>query len=139
MKIDDQPDPRQQTLEINHFNDSSPATVPELILDDDLGVVGDAGLSSPLVVQVRSSKSAIDTDGATCDTELIRNEHEEQELWSDENDVTVQHSSCGELPSTSSTSMGIRLNQLQRNRSNSEGHALKYISSSYFDDSQSLR
>ena len=133
MKFDDLPDTRQQTIETNQFNDTSPATVPEVLLDD-----GEVGLSSPLVVQTRSSKSAIDNDGATCDTELVRNEHE-QELWSDENDVTVQHSSCGELPSTSSTSMGIRLNELQRNRSNSDGYALKYISSNYFDDCQSLR
>ena len=138
-KSDDHLDQQQQNMEPNNFNEASPATVPEMLLDDDdLG--GDvAGVSTPLVVQIRLSKNAIDNDGATCDTVLMKNEHEEEELWSDENDVTVQNSSSfGEMPS-SSTSTGIPLHQLQRNRSNSEGHALKYASTGYFDDCQSLR
>lgn len=133
-KPDDHPDAQQQTAEQNNFNDTSPAVVPEVVLDDEL-----AGVSSPLIVQIGSSKGAIDNDGLTCDTELVKNDRDDEELWSDDNDVTVQNSSLfGELPSNDG-SVSIPLNSLRRNRSNSEGLALKYKTSDYFDDSQSVR
>jgi len=123
---------QQQTMEQNNFNETSPTVVPELNLNGDLGE-----MSSPLVIQIRSSKGMIDNDGLTCDTVLNKNEHEEEdELLTDENDVTVQNSSSyGEVPST----ISIRLNNLQRNRSNSDGCVLKNLSLNHVGDNQSLR
>jgi hypothetical protein len=123
---------QQQTIEQNNFNESSPAVVPELNLDGDL-----VEISSPLAIEMpRSSKGAIDNDGLTCDTVLIKNEHEEEELLTDENEVTFQNSSSfGELPSITS----IRLDNLQRNRSNSDGYVLRNAFFNHLDDNQSLR
>jgi hypothetical protein len=75
----------------------------------------------------------------TCDTVLIKNEYEDEELLTDENDVTIQHSSFhGEL-SSNHTPILIRLNNLQRNRSNSDGYVLKDSLLNHFTDSKSLK
>jgi hypothetical protein len=136
IKIKTLPDqPQQQIIEQNNFNESSPAVVPELNIDGEL-----VDISSPLtVIQIPGlSKVMIDNDGLTCDTDLIKNEHEEDELLTDENDVTYQNStSFGDLPST----VSIRLNNIQRNRSNSDGLVLKnsFFKHNNDDDNQSLR
>jgi hypothetical protein len=125
---------QQQTMEQNNLNDTLPATIPEFIVDDDLG-----GVSSPLVIQIRSSKGAIDNDGMTCDTVLIRNEYGDEDLLTDENDVTIQQSSYhAELPSNH-TPISIPLNNLQRHRSNSDGYILKNSLLNHFADNKSLR
>lgn len=112
------------------MNETSPAIVPNLIIDDE-----QAGISSPLVVQIRNS---IEGENPTCDTVLIKNEHDD-DLLTDENDVTYQDtSSHGDL-SSHCTPIMIRLNNIQRNRSNSEGHVLKYSTFNCLADRQSLR
>jgi len=121
-------------MEENNLNDTLPAIVPEGIIDDDLG-----GISSPLIIQIHSPKGTIDNDGMTCDTVLIKNEYEDEDLLTDENDVTIQHSSSyGELPSNH-TPVLIPLKNLQRNRSNSDGYVLKDSLLNHLADSKSLR
>ncbi|CAF1248334.1 unnamed protein product [Adineta steineri] len=129
---------QQQLVQQNILNDTSPAVVPELIIDDD----DRGGVSSPLVIHTRSHKGAIDNDGMTCDTVLIKNESEDQELLTDENDVTIQHSSFYIEPislSSNNIPITIHTNNLQRTRSNSEGYLLKNLSSKHFADNKSLK
>ena len=132
--LPDQPQLQQQIIEQNNFNESSPAVVPELNLD---GELIDKSSPSTAIPIPRLSKVAIDTDGLTCDTVLIKNEHDDDELLTDENEVTYQNStSFGDLPST----VYISLNKIQRNRSNSDGFVLKNsFFQHYNDDNQSLR
>lgn len=126
----------EQPVEQNNLNETSPAVSPELVVVDDAG-----GVSSPLIVQVRSNRGAIDNDGMTCDTDLMKNEQEDYELLTDENDVTIQHSSVHAEPTSSSsyhTPISIRLNPPQRQRSNSEGYILKKLSANHLSDNKSL-
>lgn len=91
-------------------------------------------------MQTRSEKGIIDNDGTTCDTVLVKNEYEDEELLTDENDVTIQHSSShGEIPSNYYTPVSIRLTNLPRNQSNSEEYVLKNLTLNHFSDSKSLR
>ncbi|CAF3398188.1 unnamed protein product, partial [Rotaria sp. Silwood2] len=126
----------QQPAELNNLNEITPAIVPELVVVDDTG-----GVSSPLIVQIRSTKGAIDNDGITCDTVLMKNDNEDYELLTDENDVTIQQSSfhAEQTSSSNHTPISIRLKNLQRQRSNSDGYVLKGLSSSHFADNKSLR
>jgi hypothetical protein len=122
--------PLQQIFEQNNLNETSPAVVPEIIVDEDLRCV-----SSPLI----GFKGPIDNDGMTCDTVLMKNDNDDDDLLTDENDVTIQQSSFqGEL-SSDHTPASIRVNNKQRNRSNSDGYILKDLSPSHFADSKSLR
>lgn len=125
----------EQPVEQNNVHEASPVSVPELVVVDDSG-----GVTSPLIVQTRLTRGAIDNDGMTCDTVLVKNEDSEQ--LTDENDVTIQQSSCqSEQPSSSSyhTPTSIRLINLQRNRSSSEGHILIGLPSKDCTDNKSLR
>ncbi|CAF1031034.1 unnamed protein product [Rotaria sordida] len=126
---------QQQQIEQNHLNEIIPTIVSELIVVDD----NRCGVSSPLIVQIRSTKGAIDNDGITCDTVLMKNENEDYELLTDENDVTIQQSSFHPEQTSSSSPIIIHLNNLQRHRSNSDGYVLKVLSSSYFADNKSLK
>jgi hypothetical protein len=132
-KNENLPDQQQQTMEQNNLNDTLPALDPDLLVNDDPG-----GISSPLVVQIRSSKVAIDNDGMTCDTVIIKNDREDEELLTDENDVTVQHSSSHDEFPCNQAAISIRLNNLQLNRSNSDGYILKHSSFNHFDDNKSV-
>jgi hypothetical protein len=72
----------------------------------------------------------------------MRHEHDDDELLSDENDVTIQQSSFHAEPSSISsdhTPLSVRFNTLQRKRSNSEGYNLKDLSSNQSADSKSLK
>ncbi|UJR22108.1 hypothetical protein I4U23_025173 [Adineta vaga] len=113
---------QQQTMEPNHLNDTLPAVVPDLIIDDDLG-----GLSSPLV----RIKNNIENDYMTCDTMLMKNDHE---LSTDENEVTIHRTSV-----SIETKSNIQLNTLQRMRSNSEGNLDKNSSLKSSSDNKSLK
>ncbi|CAF3843889.1 unnamed protein product [Rotaria magnacalcarata] len=125
----------EQPVEQNNLYEPSPALAPQVCVIDDIG-----GVSSPLLVQTRSTKGVIDNDGMTCDTDLMK--HEYSELLTDENDVTIQQSSFqAEQPSSSSyhTPLPVRSKTPQRNRSNSDGQILTGLSSNHFADNRSLR
>ncbi|CAF1038987.1 unnamed protein product [Rotaria sp. Silwood1] len=126
----------QQPVEQNNLNEITPVIVPELVVIDDNG-----GVTSPLIVQICSTKGAIDNDGLTCDTVLMKNENEDYELLTDGNDVTIQQSSfhTEQISSSNHTPISIDLNNLQRKRSNSDSYVLKNLLSSHFPDNKSLR
>jgi hypothetical protein len=129
--------PEQQQHELveqNNLNETLPAIVPQLIIDDDLG-----GVSSPFFVNIRSPKGGIDNDDVTCDTVLIKNENEDQELLTDENDVTIELSSFCAEPTLNNIPIEIDFHKLQRNRSNSEGYILKSSVLNRCADNQSLK
>ncbi|CAF0773193.1 unnamed protein product [Adineta ricciae] len=119
---------RQQTIEQNHFNDTLPAIVPDIIVEDDLG-----GQSSPLI----SLKDTIENDNMTCDTMLMKNENEDQELLTDENEVTIHQTSFS--VSSVNIAKDIQMNRLQRTRSNSEGNLPNSSSSKHSHDNKSLK
>ena len=119
---------QQQTVEKNHFNDTLPAIVPDIIVEDDLG-----GQSSPLI----SLKDTIENDNMTCDTMLTKNENEDQELLTDENEVTIHQTSCS--VSSVNIAKDIQMNRLQRTRSNSEGNLPNSSSLKHSHDNKSLK
>jgi hypothetical protein len=126
--------PEQELVERNNLNETLPAVVPQLIVDDDIG-----GVSSPLFINIRSPKDAIDNDDVTCDTVLIKNENEDQELLTDENDVTIELSSFCAEPTLNNIPIEIGFHNLKRNRSNSEGYILKSSALNRCADNQSLK
>ena len=116
--------PPQQPL-----NDTPVAIVPEIhIIENDL-----ANISPP--------RDVIDLDDLTCDTDVVRNEHIiEDELLTDENDVTYQHSSTMHDDLHMNRMPTVTINPFhQRNRSNSDGFVLKKASFDPFSDSISLK
>lgn len=130
--------PQQILVEQNPCHEVSPAVVPDSIPEED----GDA-VTSPMIVQIRASGGPIDTDGHTCDTMLLKNGQEDDDLLSDENDVTI-HLSSFQAEQTSSlsnhTPLLTRYKHFQRQRSNSEGHnGLSPFSSNAFADNKSLQ
>jgi hypothetical protein len=130
--------PKQILIEHNPCHEISPAVVPQSIPEEE----GDA-VTSPMIVQIRASGGPIDTDGYTCDTVILKNDREDDELLSDENDVTI-HQSSFQAEQTSSisnhTPLLTRYKHFQRQRSNSEGHTdLSRFSSNAFADNKSLQ
>lgn len=119
---------RQQNIEQHRLNDTSPAIVPDIIVEDDIG-----DPSSPLV----SPKDIIENDNMTCDTMLMKNENEDQELLTDENEVTIHQTSFS--VSSVNVAKDIQLNRLQRTRSNSEGNLPNSSSTKHSHDNKSLK
>jgi hypothetical protein len=129
---------RPSIEQINQQNETSPATSPNLLSDDDL-----AGVTDPLLVQSRLSKGTIDNDGLTCDTVLIKHGIDYDELLSDENDVTFHQTSfTGEQTSSISnhTPLPIRNNiNNQPGQSNSDEQIMEELPSKDLVDNELLR
>ena len=122
-------------IEQNPLHELLPAIVPEEQEAD--------ALASPMVVQVRVARGPIDNDGHTCDTVIPKNDHEDDELLSDENDVTIHLSSFHADPTSSTsthTPLLVRCNQFQQQRSNSEGQlGLLHLPFDALADNKSLQ
>ena len=106
-----------------------------IILDEDL-----PELTSPLVSP--AIKGAIDNEGMTCDTVILKNETEDDEVLSDENDVTIHQSSFHAEPTSTGSNhspLMSRCQQFQRQRSNSEGNGGLKINLNRFTDRTSLK
>ncbi len=134
---------RRLSMEVtNHQNDISPVLQANLISDDNPD-----GIISPLLIKNDPIKGLIDNDGLTCDTDIIKNENEayDDELLSDENDVTIHQTTSYGGEKTSSISnrspLLTRNNNTEdfRIRSKSDGHTLKDLALKYADDNKSLR
>jgi hypothetical protein len=127
---------RQQSVEpTNQLNENSPASLPNSKPNDD---IGDA--ITPLLVQTRPSKGTIDNDGLTCDTLIMKNEHDYDEILSDENDVTIHQTSfTSEHESFVPSPTPVPIRNNHRIRSKSDGHTLKELASKYLADNKSLR
>ena len=100
-----------------------PVIVTESALDENINVC-----TSPLLPTVLANKGAIDTEGITCDTLLVKTEHED-DLPSDENDVTFHLSSIHAEPTSMSSSIQTSdvflPHHIRRPRSNSDGYRYK--------------
>jgi hypothetical protein len=69
----------------------------------------------------------------------MKNDNDDEDLLTDENDVTIQQSSFqGEVSSTH-TPLSIRFINIKRNRSNSDGNVTKDLPKNSFSDRKSLR
>jgi hypothetical protein len=128
----------QQSIEpINNLNEISPTNLPNSKPNED-----DTGdVISPLIVQTHRSKGAIDNDGLTCDTVVMKQENDDDdELLSDENDVTIHLTSfTSEHGSSISNHTPLPIRNNHRIRSKSDGHTLKELASKYLADNKSLR
>ena len=124
---------------IHANNETSP---PILTPMDDLG-----GMASTLASPTDSTKGAFDNDGLTCETLVVKNDHEnndDDDVLSDENDVTFHHTSFnGEQISLMSSQTPLLTRNLPREnlrtRSKSDGHTLKELAYDYFEEQKSLR
>jgi hypothetical protein len=133
---------RRQSIEpANYQNEPVPPKLSNLTLDDDTN-----GLTLPLLVQTQQSKdNTIDNEDTTCDTVIMKNEHEYDGIISDENDVTIHQSSCsGEQSSVISNHTPLlgrhdNKNNYHRIRSKSDENVLKEFTSNYSADNKSLR
>lgn len=119
---------------MNHPNENLPIIQTNLLADDDQD-----GVTSPLIVQTHLVKNSIDNDGLTCDTVVVKNEHEvyDDELLSSENDVTIHQSST--ILNHSPLLPRNNTNEDFRIRSKSDGHTLKELTANYLADNKSLR
>ena len=127
----------EPVVEPNNPHDMLLAVVPESPPEDDPTVA-----TASLVPQIHASKGAIDSDGLTCDTIIMKHDNEEDELLSDENDVTIQHSSFQADPtsvSSNHTPSLARSSHFQRPRASSEGGVLSSLSPDRFADRRSLK
>lgn len=86
--------------EAHHFasndplHETSPGIQMQLTPDEEA-----AGVRAPLLMQTRASRGTIDNEGMTCDTLIVRHGIDD-ELLSDENDVTFHRTSTGEHASS---------------------------------------
>jgi len=133
----------QQLLSIeamNHQNEITPVNQSTLTPDDDL-----SGITSPLISQNHPTKGLIDNDGLTCDTVIIKNENDnyDDELLSDENDVTIHQTSfTGDQTSAILNHSPLLIHNNShhyRNRSKSDGHTLQKLISKDLIDNKSLK
>ena len=123
-------------VEPNNPHDMLLAVVPESTPEDDPTLA-----TASLVPQIHASKGAIDSDGHTCDTIIMKHDNEEDEPLSDENDVTIQQSSFQADPtsvSSNHTPSLARSTHFQRPRANSEGCVLSSSSPNQLVDRRSL-
>jgi hypothetical protein len=127
--------PRLSIEPINQQNEISPIIQSNLIYDDDPD-----GIISPLLIENHPRKNLVDNDGLTCDTVIVKNENEDydDELLSDENDVTIQQTSIISNHSPLLTHNNNN-NQDYRFRSKSDGHTLKELALKCTADNKSLR
>lgn len=124
-------------IEPNNPHDMLLAVVPESSPEDDPTVA-----TASLVPQIHASKGAIDSDGLTSDTIIMKHDNEEDELLSDENDVTIQHSSFQADPTSVSSNYTPSLSRsshFQGPRASSEGSVLPSPYPDRFADRRSLK
>lgn len=108
---------------------------PTLILEEDLGV--------PLLNDNQANKGTVDNEGLTCDTDIIKHEHDDEHV-SSANDVTVHQSSfntdCQSSVSIPTPSIERKDGQKDqsRRRSQSDGQTLHVLPSKYAEDNKSV-
>lgn len=141
-KIVEQDQPRL-FHEINNNNNNN-NNHHEQIQNQPAITIEENALIEPLLSENRLVKTTtVDTDGLTCDTDIIKHEHDDEHL-SSANDVTIhqtsiisdQHSSMSNhTPSLERDSID---NDDSRVRSKSDGHTLKHLAVKYAQDNKSL-
>jgi len=134
VRIEDQQ--QQQQFKITMLEQTHIQENPMVIISDD-------DFAEIIVPLVMASRGTIDNEGMTCDTVILKNEAEEDEVLSDENDVTFHQSSFHNEPtsigSNHSPVLHHRPPPFQRQRSNSDGIGLLHTSSDPFSDRKSLK
>lgn len=124
-------------------NEISPIIQTNLTPIDDLG-----GQTSSLIIPTDTTKDAFDNEGLTCETLLTKNTHEsndDDDVLSDENDVTFHHTSFnGEQNSLifNPTPSAIRKANSKdnvRHRSRSDEHRFKELTMDDIEENKPLR